>query len=164
MKKRILVIDDDVSVRDALKKILNTSGYSVKLASDGREGADSLARDKFDLLVLDLDLPNVSGFDILDVAAERDASLPILILTAMADQCETGSVAGADAVLEKPPDVWLLMNTIERLLAETPAERLERLAHGPPPSHSLQFPHRRPQLIWRTNKSPQNRRVPGNSA
>ncbi|HZR16256.1 MAG TPA: response regulator [Verrucomicrobiae bacterium] len=164
MKRRILVIDDDVSVRDALKKILNTSGYSVQLASDGREGADSLAQDKFDLLVLDLDLPEVSGFDILDIVAERDASLPIVILTGMAGQCEAGSVAGADALLEKPPDVWLLLNTIERLLGETSAERLERLAHGPPPPHPVQFPQRTSQLLWRTNVHPRNRSLPRNSA
>ena len=163
MKKRILVIDDDVSVRSALKKILNTAGYSVKLASNGREGADSLVREKFDLLVLDLDLPEVSGFDILDFAADRDACLPIVILTGMAGQCEAGSVAGADAVLEKPPDVWRLLNTIERLLTETTAERLERLAHGPQRQHPLQFTHSRAPLIWRTNMTPPKASLPRTS-
>lgn len=150
MKKRILVIDDDASVREALEKILMASGYAVELASDGREGAERLEKCEFDLLVLDLDLPELSGFDLLDIIAMRAYALPVLILTGMADKCDSGAVAGADALLQKPPDVWLLMNTIERLLTLPSAARMRTSACSMPPAHPLSSLHRNSLLLWRS--------------
>lgn len=129
--KRILIIDDDLSIRDALKKVLGGIGYTVVLAADGREGVICLEEQEFDLLLLDLDLPKVSGFDVLDVAAERHPALPVLILTGELDQCEPGALVGADALMEKPPDVALLLKTVDELLNEPAARRLRRLEEGP---------------------------------
>lgn len=81
----------------------------------------------FDLIVLDLNLPRLTGFDILDRARLRDLALPIIVLTGLTNQCEPGALNGADALFEKPPDVAALLHKIEELLHHPPAKRLSRL-------------------------------------
>ena len=125
---RILIIDDDRSVRDSLKQVLQDTGYAVSAAADGQEGLSALNQQQFQLLILDLDLPKVSGWDILDVAAEQHPSLPVVILTGLADQCEPGALAEADALLEKPTDADVLLNLVETLLNEPTEKRLRAKA------------------------------------
>jgi DNA-binding response OmpR family regulator len=130
MTKRLLFIEDDASVRDSLSRLLQETGYAVVVAADGREGARCLKQRSFDLLLLDLNLPKLSGFDILDLAVARYPALPIIILTGMARQCVPGSLIGADILLEKPPDVDLVLKTIQRLLLEPAEQRFRRLGAG----------------------------------
>jgi DNA-binding NtrC family response regulator len=123
-KKQILIIDDDSSVRDALEKVLAGTGYKVELAANGTAGLAKLNELYFDLLLLDLNLPDLTGFDILDVAAERTPLVPVIILTGEAEQCAPGSLAGAAALLNKPVDVLELLKTIEQVLAQPAESRL----------------------------------------
>lgn len=125
MKKQILILDDDTSVRESVCKVLAASGYQVVLAADGKSGLAQLRRQSFDLLLLDLDLPDLTGFDILDSIRERAPWLPVIILTGVAEQCAPGSLLGAAALLHKPADVLLLLQTVETLLKQTPGN------HGP---------------------------------
>jgi len=126
MNKRILVVDDDLAIRESLKKLLDGAGYVTSLACDGQEGAASLEGAAFDLLLLDLDLPKVSGFDILEQVSTRHPLMPVIILTGLRDQCEPGAARIADALMEKPPDVSLLLSTIDKLLNESVETRLRR--------------------------------------
>lgn len=128
MKKQILILDDDASVRESVCKVLAGSGYQVVLAPDGKSGLAQLRRQSFDLLLLDLDLPDLTGFDILDSIRERAPWLPVIILTGVAEQCAPGSLLGAAALLHKPADVLLLLQTVESLLKQTPGDHW----HGPP--------------------------------
>jgi CheY-like chemotaxis protein len=114
--RRVLIIDDDASVRDSLRKVLEEAGYGVVTAEDGQEGADQLRAGPFDLLVLDLNLPVLSGWDVLDLVKTELPSLPLVILTGELHQCERGGFAGTDVVLEKPCDADLLLRTMEELL------------------------------------------------
>lgn len=145
MKSRILIIDDDKSVRDSLSKVLQETGYSVELAADGREGAMFLVGKEFDLLVLDLDLPKLSGFDLLDIRLERQPALPVIILTGMASQCEPGALGIIDALLEKPADVRVLLGTIEKLVTEPKEKRAQRLRFSHPFINNCM---RQPRKIW----------------
>lgn len=131
MKKSILVIDDDVAVRKALQRVLEEAGYWVSLAQDGETGAVQLRQSRWDLMVLDLGLPGVSGWDVLDLGRSLEPSLPVIILTGLLDQCEPGAFGGADALLVKPPEVALLLETVQRLLAEPAEARTRRLADLP---------------------------------
>lgn len=124
MSPVILVIDDDLAVRDSLKQVLEQTGYSVATAQDGEAGLALLQGSPCDLLILDLDLPKISGWDVIDFVTTNRPALPVIILTAMADQCEPGATAGADAVLVKPPDVAHLLATVQGLLT-TSARRLK---------------------------------------
>ncbi len=129
-EKRIVIVDDDASVRDSLKKVLQEAGYEVVLATDGEAGAECLSRQESDLLILDLDLPKLSGFDLLDLLAECDPLLPVIVLTGQADQCEPGALAGANVLLEKPPDVGMLLETVAGLLDEATEARAGKALEG----------------------------------
>ena len=81
--KRVLVIDDDSAVRDILQDFLTLEGYMVNLASDGAMGIDALNSDNYDVILLDLVMPNMGGIDVLKGIKEtRNADTPCVILTA----------------------------------------------------------------------------------
>lgn len=132
VKKRILVVDDDQSVRDSLKKILMDSGHEVSVAADGEAGAAQIQAGEFDLVVLDLDLPKLCGFDLLDLVGSGGSPRPVVVLSGMLAACEPESLAGADAVLEKPPDVDLLLSTVSGLLAGSPEARIRQAPTAAP--------------------------------
>jgi DNA-binding response OmpR family regulator len=130
LPQAVLIIDDDPSVRAALGKLLEETGCRVTMAADGRRGLELLRQQQFHLLVLDLDLPKVSGWDILDFAGAHWPLMPVLVLTGFSSQCAPGSLSGADAFLEKPPEVARLLNTISFLLNEPLEARLRRRCDG----------------------------------
>lgn len=127
MKKRILIVDDDQSIRDSLQKVLNEAGYDVVLAAGGLEAALRFEPDQIDLLLLDLNLPNQSGWDVFTELTERHPVLPVVIITGMPNQHRAALKAGVGALFEKPVEVPTLLSTLERLLAEPVPVRLHRL-------------------------------------
>ena len=82
--KNILIVDDNKDIRDLFKTILESSGYQCTTANDGKEGLDMLHANKFDLVLLDLAMPNMSGIDVLKKVKEDPnlAKNKILIVTA----------------------------------------------------------------------------------
>jgi DNA-binding response OmpR family regulator len=127
MKKRLLIADDDSSVRQSLKQVLEDSGYDVLEAIDGKEAESRLHELAIDLLIVDLNMPNKDGWDVLDDVPTRHPLVPIIVITGMADQLETLRIVDAAALLKKPIDPPNLLQKIEKLLAETPEERLLRI-------------------------------------
>jgi DNA-binding response OmpR family regulator len=127
----VLIVDDDASVRAAITKVLQEAGCVVRSVADGRQGLRQLEQQEFQLLVLDLDLPEISGWDVLDFAGAHRPLMAVLILTGFSSQCAPGSLLGADAVMEKPPDVNRLLRTIQLLLREPVDARLRRRSQGP---------------------------------
>ena len=103
-KYKILVVDDEQSVADALKLILDDSGYTTVLSKTGREGLQLARKRPFDLAILDLWLPDISGRDVLSAIHEKRPETPVIIITAR----ETPELIpelrsrGAAAVLLKP--------------------------------------------------------------
>ena len=101
---RILIAEDDPILADALRSTLRKSGYAVDWVDDG-EGADAaLGADEFDLLILDISLPKLSGFEVLKRLRARNSPLPVLVLTALTGVSDRvrGLDAGADDYLAKP--------------------------------------------------------------
>jgi DNA-binding response OmpR family regulator len=127
MRKRILVVDDDKSIRESLKKVLEAAGYEVALAAGGLEAAVRFEPGQFDLLVLDLVLPNQSGWDVFERLTTQRPLVPVIIITGLPNQHSTAELAGAGALFEKPIEPIALLQTIAELLAESPRTRLERL-------------------------------------
>jgi len=123
MKKRMLVVDDDSSVRSSLRKILAESGYEVTVAEDGESAGGEFA--KSDLLILDLNLPIQDGWDVLGFVNAEFPLLPVIVITGLADQLDERTIPGASAFLEKPIEVPLLLETVERLLKQSPVERMQ---------------------------------------
>jgi DNA-binding response OmpR family regulator len=127
MKRRILVVDDDESVRESLKKVLQSAGYEVALAAGGLEAAIRDEPGRFDLLVLDLVLPNQSGWDVFERLTTHRPLVPVIIITGLPNQQSTARMAGVGALFEKPIEPTALLERIAELLAESLERRLERL-------------------------------------
>jgi DNA-binding NtrC family response regulator len=121
MKKHILIVDDDASIRSSLQNILTDSDYDVTVAEDGDSAQDAFS--KADLLILDLYLPIQDGWDILGHVNSNYPLLPVIIITGLVDQLDETTIPGASAFLEKPVEVPALLRTVERLLGQTPDER-----------------------------------------
>jgi CheY-like chemotaxis protein len=127
MRKRVLVVDDDASVRESLKKVLAEAGYEVALATDGQEAMDRFDPEQVDLLLLDLNLPIRGGWDVFERITTQYPLVPIIIITGLPNQYFTALAAGAGALMEKPIEVPTLLKTVEELLAEPKESRLRRL-------------------------------------
>jgi DNA-binding response OmpR family regulator len=127
MKKKVLVVDDDDSVRESLRKVLQDAGYDVVLAAGGLEAANRFEPEEIDLLLLDLNLPSQSGWDVFEHLTTRHPFVPVIIITGMSDQYRTARAAGVGALFEKPVEVPALLETMAGLLAETKEHRLQRL-------------------------------------
>ncbi|MGA2747978.1 MAG: response regulator [Verrucomicrobiota bacterium] len=127
VKKTILVVDDDSQIRDSLRKVLREEGYGVVLAADGREGVERFNKDRIDLLLLDVNLPDMSGWDVFGSVISLDPFVPILIITGRTDQIEIVRLSGVGALIEKPFNVPMLLQTIAEKLAEPPEAHLKRL-------------------------------------
>jgi len=127
MKKRILLADDDVSVRESLAAALGTEGYQVVLAKNGQEALDLYATSQFDLVLLDLNMPVKNGWDTFEQITAQRPLVPIIIITAKPNQIFTALSAGAGALLEKPMEIPDLLETVRLLLAEPGEVRLHRL-------------------------------------
>lgn len=127
MKKTILVVDDESSIRDALSKVLRAEGYEVVSAENGQEAIEEFGEKKIDLLLLDLGLPVKDGWRTLEWLAQVNPLLPVIIITGRFEQRELAEQAGADALMEKPLNVLRLLQTIRELINE-PMERRSKRA------------------------------------
>jgi DNA-binding response OmpR family regulator len=131
IKKRVLVVDDDASVRESAKRILEAAGYDVVLGTDGQEALERFSG-QINLLILDLNLPMKLGWDVFEELTRQDPCLPVIIITGIANQYHIAAAAGAGALLEKPIEAAVLLNTIEEVLAEPSEHRLRRLCGDVP--------------------------------
>lgn len=115
---RLLVVEDEKDVADALHVGLSRNGYAVDVANNGNKALDALVVNEYDLLVLDLNLPDMEGLDICRSAREKHPPLLILILTARGKQKDiiTGLDNGADDYLLKPFHLQELLARIRALL------------------------------------------------
>lgn len=127
--QRILVIDDDPNVTSALKRGLAYEGFSVDTAGSGRQGLTIAIDHVPDLVILDLMMPDLDGFQVMERLRTADANLPVLMLTARdqaADQVR-GLEAGADDYVVKPFTFAILVARINALLRRRETEHPEVL-------------------------------------
>jgi two-component system, chemotaxis family, chemotaxis protein CheY len=106
MGKTILVVDDSPTVRKFVTVSLEMQGFSVTSASDGMDALEQLPKKKFDLLITDLNMPNMDGFELIRSLRENPdfKELPVIILTSLADQQnkEVGTKLGVSSYVVKP--------------------------------------------------------------
>jgi two-component system copper resistance phosphate regulon response regulator CusR len=124
---RLLIVEDDQKLAQFVARGLHAEGFTVELAADGQEGLSSVESDQFDLMILDLMLPKLSGSELLKRARRTNPSLPILVLSArdnMEDKVKHFE-AGADDYLTKPFDFAELVVRVRALLRRTPVERTD---------------------------------------
>jgi DNA-binding response OmpR family regulator len=103
MPKKILLIDDEPEILEICRDYLKASGYDVVTAKDGGQGLSTFRRERPDLTVLDLMLPEMDGFDVCR-AIRRESNVPIIMLTARVDETDKliGLELGADDYMTKP--------------------------------------------------------------
>lgn len=101
---KILIVEDEMDLRNSLKKGLEKKGYSVDVASDGEEGLEKAFVNSYDLMILDLNLPRVDGLTVLDEIRKKDKLMKVLILSARTEVSERikGLDGGANDYMVKP--------------------------------------------------------------
>jgi two-component system response regulator MprA len=115
---RVLVVDDDRAVRDALRRTLTLGGYEVQVAGDGEQALESMVRSVPEAVVLDIGLPGIDGLELCRRVRRLGNRVPILMLTArnaVADRID-GLDVGADDYMVKPFDVGELKARLRALL------------------------------------------------
>lgn len=101
---KILVVEDEIKVSEVLKRGLQEAGYEVDTAYDGEIGLRLAGSGKYDLIILDINLPRINGLELCKQLRQKDEVTPVLMLTAlgMSDDIVTGLEAGADDYMSKP--------------------------------------------------------------
>ncbi len=117
----ILVVDDEPDIVKLVARIMESRGHRVSTARDGQEALDLVGRERYDVIVLDLNLPKVDGFEVCRRMKESEAtrSTPVVMLTAAYPSVEDASKGlkiGADEYVVKPFLREVLVHNIERLL------------------------------------------------
>ncbi len=126
-RNRVLIIDDDLSVRASIVGVLQGAGYQVFQSGDGQEAWSNFDARQIDLLLLDLGLPSQSGWDTFEGFTSRNPLLQVIIITGQPQQTEMAMAAGVGALMEKPLDAADLLQTMQELLTEPSDARLRRL-------------------------------------
>jgi chemosensory pili system protein ChpA (sensor histidine kinase/response regulator) len=124
--RRLLLVDDSLSVRRVVSRLLERAGYQVVTASDGQEALDLLRQDtQFHAILTDLEMPRVNGFEVIEDVRRRDSSIPIIVMTTRAGEKhqQLAFQLGASDYFSKPVDESLLTRCLERLIVPQDVRR-----------------------------------------
>lgn len=115
---KILVVDDEKSIRDALSDILTEEKYAVITAADGEEGFTKLSEEKIDLVLCDIKMPKMDGLELLQKATEEGMDVPFIMISAHGtiDTAVEATKKGAFDFIQKPPDLNRILLTIRNAL------------------------------------------------
>ena len=131
---RILIVEDSLYQRSKLQHMLQTEGYQVLLAKDGREGLFMAASGEPDLVLLDLLMPQMGGIEFLTELRDKQLTLPVVVMTADIQELTRQKCLelGAKQVLNKPVQAAQLASTLARILSpkETEAAASDAQAQG----------------------------------
>jgi DNA-binding NtrC family response regulator len=119
-QSHILVVDDEEALRNILSGELVSSGYDVSTAGDGEEAMRAIQNKKFHLVLLDIKMPRMDGFEVLRYIKKNHPAVKVIMLTGFADlkNAIESKKHGAEDFVSKPYDLVDLLTTIERVLSE----------------------------------------------
>ncbi len=125
---RILVVEDDEEMRSLLKDFLADEGYEADSAHNGSEALLKLAKESFDLVITDIRMPGLTGFDILSAIKKLELGMPVIVITAFGGEeiFQRSMARGADGYLEKPIHFPKLKHLIHELVSSE-----EQIEEGP---------------------------------
>ncbi|ESA38809.1 hypothetical protein N836_30240 [Leptolyngbya sp. Heron Island J] len=123
-QKTILVVDDEPHIRQLLRQELETAGYRVQIAQDGMDALNQIKMTPPDLIILDMMMPNINGFDLTAVLKNNPTTMtiPIIVVSIVQDQ-ERGYRLGVDRYLSKPIDTEVLLHDVKTLLDQGTSNR-----------------------------------------
>jgi DNA-binding response OmpR family regulator len=127
--KKILIIEDELNMVNGLKDNLEFDGYEVEIAMEGGSGLERILGNKYDLILLDIMLPQISGFDICKAVRKEGINTPIVLLTAKGEEIDKvlGLELGADDYITKPFSLRELLARIKAILRRVQNENEEGL-------------------------------------
>jgi two-component system OmpR family response regulator len=130
---RILIVEDDDVLGSGLMRILQAEGYAVDLMPRGEQAVLAAGRERFDLVILDVGLPGIDGFEVLRRLRESAQRMPVLVLTARdtVDDRVHGLDLGADDYMVKPFAMPELVARVRALIRRSQAQSGPRVVHGP---------------------------------
>lgn len=119
-KRKILVVDDEDALRTVLSSELVSEGYEVGGAADGDEAINELQKKTYDLVLLDIKMPRMNGFEVLKFIKDKHPKTKVIMLTGFADlkNAIESKKLGAEDFVSKPYDLVDLLTTIERVMSE----------------------------------------------
>ncbi len=116
--KKILLIEDDQHLRSLLTEFLENTGFQLLLAEDGLAGMELLQQEKADLLILDINLPYISGIGLVQLVKQQNSAIPIICITGQGlSSQKIAEHDNADLVLHKPFEMQTLLKHINELLS-----------------------------------------------
>jgi two-component system OmpR family response regulator len=129
---RVLVVEDDAAMAAALSLGLGAEGFAVEVAADGVDGLWMATENSFDLIVLDIMLPKLSGYEVCKKIRQAGSTVPILMLTAKDGEHDEADALdlGADDYLTKPFSFVVLLAHVRALLRRAPTDRSPVLSVG----------------------------------
>lgn len=115
---KILVVEDDINTQKLMKTVLEKEGYQVFIAGDGLQGLDILDEQHIDLIIVDIMMPNMDGYEFTQTLRESEFTLPILMVTAkqLPQDKRYGFIVGTDDYMTKPVDTEEMLLRIKALL------------------------------------------------
>jgi DNA-binding response OmpR family regulator len=114
--KKILVVDDEENIRQLHKEEFEEMGYEVMMVADGIQALAALDTKKFDLVTLDMRMPDIDGIETLRKMKEKDSTLPVIICTAYEEYKHDFGSWCSDAYVVKSADTSLLRETVKKIL------------------------------------------------
>lgn len=127
--KRVLIVDDDALVRASLAAVLNGEGYEVYGAADGFAAIQSALDHQPDLVLLDLNMPNMDGWTAFVKLESARPLIPVIVLTARPHQYPNAVRLGVDAFMEKPLNIPVLLRAIRKLTHESDERHTRRITN-----------------------------------
>jgi CheY-like chemotaxis protein len=131
MRKSVLIADDREDVRSVIQSGLESAGFTVYTAVDGRDAVEKVSQFWPDIIVLDLRMPNMNGVEAAARLKNRFPKIPIIILTVYALGSTIASTLGVDATLAKTDGIGPLVACVEKLLATSPKAQSARSTANP---------------------------------
>jgi two-component system, chemotaxis family, chemotaxis protein CheY len=124
---KLLVIEDNTAVRTVAARVLRSAGHEVTEADTGKSGVAAVVRERPDLIITDIFMPEQEGVETIRQIRELDPSIPIIVISSLAEwgdqkPLENARMVGADLALEKPFPIQDLVSAVTRLLEEGRAE------------------------------------------
>ncbi|RJQ63859.1 MAG: response regulator [Desulfobacteraceae bacterium] len=119
-KQCVLVVDDERIILDIVSNMLSCAGYRVVVAEGGFDAMDLFSEHSFDLVITDLNMPDLDGWNLAETIKERSPRTPVVLITGSIDTEIQGKDRPFDAVLFKPFTARELVKTVDGVLAEAP--------------------------------------------
>jgi CheY-like chemotaxis protein len=126
----ILVVDDDANVRESLGDVLTQEHYTVKLACDGRDAVRQFLDGPPDLILLDVNMPDIMGWQAFQILAQFHPFVPVMMITARPGQAPHAAKLGITAFMEKPLDIPVLLQTVRELLTHSDSAHFVEILHS----------------------------------